>query len=215
MSVHVRFLSSLANWSVVVGLFLAVVCAQAQTIVFSNFGEGESYQTNTTMGINAGFSPAYGFTAASGGRLDSIKTSILWVSGTNAVTLSLYTDVGGQPGTLLESLQLSDLPGLLPQTVKPLPSFSSIQKPELIAGSSYFLFASASGTASLDWAYNNTSDTGTLFIPSPGGSPYIDKNATRGAFSVSVSAIPEPSTYAALFGAAALGLVVWRRRMKR
>lgn len=34
-------------------------------------------------------------------------------------------------------------------------------------------------------------------------------------FSVAVSAVPEPSTYAALAGLAALGLVVWRRRAAR
>lgn len=30
--------------------------------------------------------------------------------------------------------------------------------------------------------------------------------------SLTISAVPEPSTYAAIFGALALGLVVWKRR---
>ncbi len=32
---------------------------------------------------------------------------------------------------------------------------------------------------------------------------------------LSITAVPEPSTYAALLGAAALGLAAWRRRTRR
>jgi hypothetical protein len=43
---------------------------------------------------------------------------------------------------------------------------------------------------------------------SPSGGGNIDVKIN----SISASAIPEPSTYAALFGAAALGLAVYRKR---
>jgi hypothetical protein len=49
--------------------------------------------------------------------------------------------------------------------------------------------------------YGNGSSTGPLFLS---GQAYADN--------LSISAIPEPSTYAALAGLAALGLAVWRRR---
>jgi hypothetical protein len=199
------------------GMFLSAVSARAQTEAFSNFGTGESYEPYKSTGIHSGYSPGFGFTAVNGGLLDTITASILWVSGTNAVTLTLYTNVNGQLGTPLESLYQSGMPSLLPQVVKPLTPFVSTSKSELVAGNSYFLLASASGSASLDWCYNSTGDTGPRYSSLLGGGspPLYEQGVTRAAFSVTVSPVPEPSTYAVLCGVAALGLVVLRRRLLR
>lgn len=55
-------------------------------------------------------------------------------------------------------------------------------------------------------AFAASNDGGTSWSVSTGASsnPYL--------FSVSAVAVPEPSTYAALAGVAALGLALWRRR---
>lgn len=206
---------SLAALAGAAGLFLSAVSTQAQTIAFTNFDLNGSYLFNTSIGIHSSFSPAYEFTVFEGGRLESITTSILWESGTNAVTLGLYTNENGKPGVLLEAISNSDLSFMHPFEPKLLKPFVSTAKTELIAGNSYFLRASASGDASLNWCRNSIGDTGALYIVAEGTTPLLEQNVARAAFRVSVSPVPEPSTYAALFGVAALGLVVWRRRVKR
>ena len=215
MTVLHRISLSLAALTGAAGLFLSAVSAQAQTIAFNNFDLSGSYLFDTSIGINSSFSPAYEFTALEGGRLESITTSILWVSGTNAVTLGLYTSENGKPGMLLETISTSGLSYVFPSELKTLKPFVSSAKTELIAGNSYFLKASASGSASLDWCRNRIGDTGALYIVTTWTTPLLEQNVVRGAFSVMVSPVPEPSTYAALCGVAALGLVVWRRRAKR
>lgn len=203
---------SLSAALAVAGLLLSATFAGAQPDAFSNLGLPESYLPNVSMGVHSSFSPAYEFTVDTGGWLDSIRTPILWTEGINTVTLTLFTNTNGHLGTPLESISVSDLPNFWPLEVKPLTPFVSVQKPELVAGASYFLQASATGTATFSWCYNSKGDIGTLYIPSQGGGePYINYEATRAAFSVSLSAVPEPSTYAVLCGTAALGLVVWRR----
>jgi len=44
------------------------------------------------------------------------------------------------------------------------------------------------------------------------GSAAIGENFSLQSFTITPSAIPEPSTYALIFGALALGIVVWKRR---
>ncbi len=195
------------------GLFLSAVSAQAQTIAFSNLGLDGSFYANRSWGISEGSSPVFEFTAVAGGRLDSISAPVFWWSGTNAITLTLCSSVNGGLGNPLERISQVDLPKFL-TGAQPLTSFVSVQKTELVAGVSYYLMASASGDAQPVWCYNNIGDTGLALIW-PSGNPIPTAIVDRAAFSVMVSPVPEPSTYAALLGVAALGLVAWRRRMKR
>lgn len=148
-----------------------------------------------------------------GGRLDSISAPVFWWSGTNAITLTLYSSVNGGLGSPLESISQVDLPMFL-TGAQPLTSFVSVRNPELVVGISYYLMASASGDAQPVWCYNNTGDTGLALIWSS-GSGIPTTIVERAAFSVNLSPVPEPSTYAALCGLVALGLVAWRRRARR
>lgn len=69
---------------------------------------------------------------------------------------------------------------------------------------------SGSGFATITQAYSFAASGGFYVGPSSwqgtGGNVIFDN------LSYSTSAIPEPSTYAAIFGSAALGLAAWRRR---
>jgi len=81
---------------------------------------------------------------------------------------------------------------------------------------------SKSGTGSFNDYFGGGGGLGTYIGPGFAGS--IDElrvSSFTGSFSTSmlsyntISAVPEPSTYAALAGLAALGLVAWRRRQAR
>ncbi len=77
------------------------------------------------------------------------------------------------------------------------------------------------------WVYNSTSQqigntignayaNGFYYSSSASGTNYtMNIGGTDATFAVTASAIPEPSTYAALAGLAALGLAAWRRRCRR
>jgi hypothetical protein len=208
-----RISLSLAALTGAAGLFLFAVSAQAQTLAFTNFGLDGSFYANRSWGIFEGSSPVFEFTAAAGGQLDSISAPVFSWRGTNAITLTLYSSVNGGLGNPLESISQVGLPTFL-VGAQPLTPFVSVQKPELVAGVSYFLMASASGDAQPVWCYNNIGDTG-LGLIWPSGTTIPTGPVERAAFSVMVSPVPEPSTYTALCGVVALGLVVWRRRAKR
>jgi len=88
----------------------------------------------------------------------------------------------------------------------------------------YLIPASGKWQGTTVTAYNtvsSTSDTLGLYSLVQGNSTtgsskylgYFTLTDTAGAFSLSFTAIPEPSTYAAILGAVTLGLVVARRRM--
>ena len=61
------------------------------------------------------------------------------------------------------------------------------------------------------YGWNTTSGSGTTYIRNLGGT---DADLTING-TTAVSAVPEPSTYALIFGAATLGFVIYRRRSKR
>lgn len=70
-----------------------------------------------------------------------------------------------------------------------------------------WLFPSASATDPTSWDINDAGTTAVVGILNAlGSTPYIQ--------TVAVSAVPEPSTYAALFGLAAIGIVAYRRRQQ-
>jgi hypothetical protein len=89
-------------------------------------------------------------------------------------------------------------------------SFTSI--PTLTADTSTWgMTASDTFTISLIGNSGFDNDAGGNFGPS-----IVLGQATLDNFSgTSLSAVPEPSTYAAMFGTAALGLAAWRRRSRR
>jgi autotransporter-associated beta strand protein len=84
-------------------------------------------------------------------------------------------------------------------------SVSLINSYSPVSGASFNLF---------DWTGTPSGTFSTLNLPSLSGGLTWDTSNLYTAGTITASAIPEPSTYAALVGLAAFGLVCWRRRSR-
>lgn len=92
----------------------------------------------------------------------------------------------------------------------------------LIQFGSYGVAGGTNGsTANADWAmsggtftislFGQASTSGSAYTLSS-GTTYLDDFSTTDSVTSMTAPVPEPSTYAALFGVAALGFAAWRRR---
>lgn len=186
----------------------------AQTVYVSNLSQ--TYTPSSYTGVTATQWLAQPFTT---GSTDTTLASIGMAfnsggSGTGIV-FRLYTAGSGAPGTLLSTLSTAGAPAS-GGTITFTPA-SAIQ---LSANTTYWAVASASSgssfRASITTATGETSADGWSIAnnryatTNSGTSWNSGGNLLR--ISVSASAIPEPSTYAACAGVAVLGLAVWRRR---
>lgn len=130
----------------------------------------------------------------------------------------LYSNNSGVPGSSLETLS-----GTANPSSATTYSFTSTGT-TLSAGTRYWLVAGVtSGAGDYKWDWTNSTAQNSVEGQSWGigdddvhtstnsGSSWVFDGAAM-QFSVNATAVPEPGTYAALFGLAALGVVAWRRR---
>ncbi len=202
--------------------------AHAQTAV-SNLGQssGATATIGTYDGGGEEWRRAFTFTtgsSASSFNFTGLTMTFNAASGSpGALTVALYstfdpnTTAGG--GSLLSTLSLS--------SGSPTSSGNSVftGSATLQPSTTYYLqFSSATAAAGNYYSYpvvgSGSEDAGGLPGWTIGNSAYESNyNNTwttlsgPGLFSVQASAIPEPSTYAALAGLGALGLALWRRRV--
>jgi hypothetical protein len=208
--------------------------AHAQTAI-SNLGQGVSAGVGVIGRVGGGENHRYAFsftTGSSTATFDFTSVTMAFQAGQGSPTLAvgLYssfapaTVAGG--GTLLTNLSLS--------SGNPLAAGNAVFSgtATLAASTQYFLVfdagtQSAGNVATFSTPSTYLEDSGGLPGWSIGDSAYHSfpsqsgtwsSTGTVAMFSVQaseVSVIPEPSTYAAMFGAAALGLAVWQRRRQR
>jgi hypothetical protein len=89
-------------------------------VVYSNFGTGQTAYSQGYYGFNGGgdgsgnlspgdygFAVAESFTPTGNYRFSSVELALAYLFGTNAFTVSLMSDAGGHPGTVLESFSVS------------------------------------------------------------------------------------------------------------
>ena len=159
--------------------------AAPAAIVFNNDAAGlPANNAGCGFGLIGGHNNVCGFSFTAPSTSDFVfargEVALYQPEWTMDVTLALYADSGGVPGTLLESISLSDV-----QTGLAAIAFNSAVYPILTAGHQYWLVASVpdGSVASGTWLRPATADPGLEALSVDGGLWDVTSNL-RGAFQI-------------------------------
>jgi hypothetical protein len=217
------------RYSLIRALTLAGVIAAASAAlhadtIYSDFGDGGSYDPDAGDVVSASVDlrPSFAFSTA----VDMVLTEVDFVTSigvstdVNQVTVSLSSDAGGHPGTLLASQEFDNAMGILggetddppdgPQILSWLPSTPL----DLLAGVTYWITFDGPAPGDVTWNYNNMLQSGYSEIVS---GDWQATNGTLGAIQISGDianqdpAAPEPRTILLL----GLGLIAMSRLKRR
>ena len=193
----------------------------AQTVIYSNLAASSSNPVQNWGGTNP-TKLGQSFTAGASGTISSVSLNLTISTSNLAVySVELWSDNGGSthlPSALLAtfvsgqkwSAVYSGSPGVV--NASNTITFSSAgftQNYSVASGTSYWLVVSTTTGSAKAWGVSSTLDGPTASYTSTWGS--ISPAGALGA-EVSVSAIPEPGTYAAFAGLVGLSVAVYRRR---
>jgi len=205
-----------------VGVLLAAAPCWA-TVVVSTFGPGDSYNTSGSWGIGDSTNQqevAFSFSPSFQGTLDSIRVGVINFGRVNNYNVYLASDNSGAPGAALETFGGLGFPSFSSGII----TLSSLIRPVLLSGSTYWVVMSAPDLSSVDggWNLNGQGFNGfsERYVGSAGWvkeqgsfpngfptySPAVEVNATATA--------PEPATLGLTLGAI-LAMVALRRRGQR
>ena len=143
----------------VVSILLSPMAANADLIVFDNFGPSDSYDGTWGWAINSYYTQGMQFTASGTGFLSSVELAFTNVPVGESVTLELFSDSGGMLGKLLQDLSFTSTGG-------PIETAFASEKSLLKTGTDYWLVGIYSGLGS--WQWNNTGGVGLLARSSQG-----------------------------------------------
>jgi hypothetical protein len=205
-------------------LFLSLVIAILGAVqvsampLYSTLGSGDSY--NTMMGYTIGLSPnfydqgnQFVIDGTQSYLLDTIEVAIGLISGTNEVDVWLMSDVGDEPGAIIESFNFAGQMGDFGE-YNPLLVGTSVLNPVLTPGTKYWLIASA--PQSDTWASWNLSDpdiNGLRAVRESETNPWsIYSDTTMAAFRVNGEVIPAPG--AVVLVGIGMGCISWLRRRR-
>lgn len=168
-------------------------------IVFSNFGDEESFP-NAGRAVGAfppdNFTDAMPFAVSQDIYLDEVKVAVTHFSEfpPNSLNVAVYTSGDdGEPGSPLDNMKIVDAP--LWPSIAVQTGISSLH-PKLIAGEDYWMVLSSEGQ--FGWAFTPLGQSGFKFS-TDGGATWQDRNLvpsadTRSVFSVAGRFVPEPPT---------------------
>ena len=163
------------------------------TVIYDNFGPGNSYQTNigwtvsevgSTVGRNIDVGCMFTVSGANY-SLDTIEVAAGLVRGANELEVWLMDDNGGEPGSVLETITVSGQMGSLGNANPPVVANSN--GTPLNDGETYWVVLSVPDTTThAAWNKNNTNDVG-FFVTRTNLGPWNAFNAERGAFRICVN----------------------------
>lgn len=204
----------------IVGLAMTAVPSGAG-VIYSSFGPGFAY-SSVGPEISGASSPdglfrlAAGFTSPGNAAVSRIDFAIGQLSGTNGVTVSLWTDAGGSLGSQLGTW---DITGLSPVGQPEVNTIIGISGIDLAAGANYFLMAQSLAAGGREvWSDGKVGVT-TNVIGDSGSGWSTGFNTRAPAFDLlsaesPVPAVPEPATLSLVAAGMAFAGSVRRRRNK-
>ena len=200
-------------------LFAVPAVSRADSVLFTNFGAGFSY--NTGIGNVVGFDGnryAQGdtFTPTAGADFSSLDIALSCFSACpDNLSVSLDANKGGTPGAALESFSVSGASlGVFGNNNAPL-VLNSVLMPLLTAGTEYWVTVSSDPNDSIAWNLNSTGDTSSEAMSTDGGTTWFAPSGlTPNAYQVNgttlVSPVPELSNLNLML--VGLGLVLVMRK---
>ncbi len=197
---------------ILLGMLLACASSSvlsAGTILYDTFGPGLT--TDSTLFAGGGSTIIVGtpFVPSMTAQLGTVVAA-LGSNGGTAYAFSIWTDLAGDPGAMLEQWPVS------PSSSIANIQFSSVLEPTLYSGTQYWALytATASANAGLDWGYYNLSPSGGFWLgSSPTGLVQVAANFAKPALHIEGTTVPEPST-SVLFASVVAFLAVARHRRK-
>lgn len=192
-----------------VGL-IAAAPASAQVVLLGNMPSSDG----TSDGLSNSTKIAVSFTVGSSGF--SVSNVSLRLEGIYYAypVVNFHSNLAGAPGaTVGGNFTMGQMGNLADY------SFTSGTTLELSANTTYWMVAeSQSGSSS--WKGSGATPTGLASFggysfTSDSGTTWAAHTSSMPSFAINGSAIPEPSTYAAIAGALAIGFAAYRRRASR